>query len=128
MNVPFATVDDLVAFWRPLSVAEKSRAEALLVAASAVVRSEVDRVDERIADGCLDVQIPRWVVCQMTRRVMTSGTDQPAVSQQQGSIGSVSAGFTFANPTGDLYIAKTELRMLGALRQRAATHPMYGRR
>ncbi|MFT3971701.1 MAG: Gp19/Gp15/Gp42 family protein [Micropruina sp.] len=126
MADPFATAADLAAVWRPLSVAEQARANALLTIASAIIREACPEVDDRLTatPPTLDAAIPKWVACQMARRVMAN--DLPgAVSQMQQGAGPFTQGLTFANPTGDLYLGKSELRMLGCGQQRAATIPMY---
>ena len=127
MADPFATATDLAAVWRPLSTAEQTRANVLLTIASAIIREACPEVDDRLtADPpTLDAAIPKWVACQMARRVMSSGVNTPDISQQSQAIGSVSASFTLANPSGDLYLTRSELRMLGCGQQRAATIPMY---
>lgn len=124
MADPFATVDDLAALWRPLTAAERARADALLPAASAIIRAEVPDVDARLANESLDAELTKWVACQMVRRVMLSSSDMPPVSQQQQAVGGVSIGFTLVNPTGDLYMSRSELKMLGGRRQRASTISM----
>ena len=126
--VPFATVDDLAAMWRPLSAAEQLRAEVLLPVASAAIRREVPGIDAQIAVGAMDPEIPRWVACQMVKRVMASPMDAPPLTQQQQSVGSVSAGMTFANPSGDMYIGRAELKMLGKHTGRAETVSTFPRR
>ncbi len=121
---PLATVDDLVALWRALDANERARAESLLGVASAVLRQACPTVDDQITAGTLAAEIPKWIVCQMVKRVMASSADLPPVSQQSQSVGAVSTSYTLVNPTGDLYLAKSERKMLGLDQQQAATVSM----
>jgi hypothetical protein len=88
----YATVDDLSAFWKP--VTDTARAELLLGFASGIVR-------KRCA-GEPDADVAKWVVCDMVKAAMLY-EDYPAVSQATASAGGYSSSMTFANPTGDLY-------------------------
>ncbi len=113
----FASVDDLVRLWRPLSAQEQVRAEALLESASAILRAEIPHIDQ------VEAELVCWVAAQMVKRVMASANDLP-ITNQQRSIGGVSAGFTLANPSGDLYLTRGERRMLGGSQQKATTVSM----
>lgn len=124
MGEPFATADDLAVLWRPLGAEEQLRADNLLQVASDVIRAAIPDVDARLTCGTLPLDITKWVACQMTRRVMASPAGAPPLTQQQQSVGSVSAGFTFANPTGDMYLTRSEEKMLGKRRQVAQTISM----
>ncbi|MDR0848083.1 MAG: phage Gp19/Gp15/Gp42 family protein [Propionibacteriaceae bacterium] len=126
MAEPFATVTDLATLWRPLSAPEQSRAEGLLEVASAMVRQECPGIDTKLAADppLMDPSIPRWVVCQAVKRVMQSSVDMPSVTQQQQTVGPVSLGFTLSNPSGDMYVTRSELTMLGQSEQVAVSIPM----
>lgn len=115
----FATVAQLEKRWRPLTDAEKVRASVLLGDATQQVLIEATGIVERIEAGKLDPSVPERVVCDMARRAMLAGVDQPAFTNFQETAGPFSQSGTFANPTGDLYLTKTEKRLLGANRQRA---------
>lgn len=123
MPDPFATSADLAQVWRPLTTEESTRANAELITASAIIRLEAPDIDDRIAADppTMDASIPKRIACQMVRRVMAPPPDLPGVSQQTQSVGAISTSFTLTNPSGDLYLTKAELRMIGARRQRAAT-------
>lgn len=125
MADPFATVSDLEARWRPLTPAETATATTLLDDASAQVRVECPDVDDRLTatPPTLDASIPRRVVCAMVKRAMLAPVDQAPMTQMQQTAGPFSQSGTFVNPTGDLYLTKTERRLLGCSRQRAASIP-----
>lgn len=129
MAEPFATVDDLATMWRTLSPGEQTRAAELLKVASAMVRHSCPGIDTKLANDppLIDAELPRWVVCQAVKRVMQASADMPSVTQQQQSVGSVSLGFTLANPSGDMYLSRSELSMLGCSNQIAASISMSPR-
>jgi len=118
MAEPFATAADLEVRWRPLSGDEQATAAALLTDASAIVRSEVKDIDERITLLKLDKDIVRAVVCSMVKRAMVAGL-QAGVSAQQQSAGPFAQSLTFTNPAGDLYLTRAERRRLGGVAARA---------
>lgn len=122
MPDPFATVADLEARWRPLTAEEQARAEVLLADASAILRATCPTIDQRITDGTLDPELPEMVTCNMVRRSMGSADVGDGVSTQQQSAGPFSTSLTFANPQGNLYASKAELKLLGCgARARAYT-------
>lgn len=106
MAEPFATPDDLAAFWRPLSASERDRAEALLGYASAMVRS-------RCHGEPGDAGIARYVACDMVKTAMAAGDATAPVTQATASAGGYSSTLTFANPTGDLYWKRQYGQLLG---------------
>lgn len=69
---PYATPDDLAVYWRPLTDAERTTADRLLRVASAVMRGQVPSLDDRIAAGTLDPDLPRYVATAMVRRLLTN--------------------------------------------------------
>lgn len=106
----FATVSDLEARWRTLDDAEKARAEVLFEDAAAIIEAEgmdVSKPDEAV------LALLKMVSCDMVKRAMLSSSVHPAATQSTMSVGPFSESFTFANPTGDLYLTKAEKRRLG---------------
>lgn len=126
LTVPpaFATVADLVNRWRPLTPAEEATATVLLLDASQQILDEDDR-------GVLDdltaaTQTLLSITCAMVKRAMASGIDQgPPVTQDGWNAGPWGAQKTYANPTGDLYLTKSERRRLGFSKQRAGAVDMW---
>ncbi len=112
----YATVPDLADRWRPLSADEAARATTLLADAAA-------RIDaaKPPADPATDLQVRKIISCDMVKRAMLAPVDQPAATQAQQSAGIFSAGITYANPTGDLYLTKGDRALLGLTRQRAGS-------
>ena len=110
-ETPFASSDDLKARWPDLS--DTKLAETLLSDASQLIR-----------DTC-----PGWVhaskatliaiACAMVKRAMIAGSDNAGLSSTQETAGPYSQTLTYSNPTGDLYLTRTEKQRLGQGRQRA---------
>lgn len=115
----FATVEDLEARWRTLTAPEKTRAEALLEDASALVRDLAKGIDQRLAAGSVSTATVRAIVCAVVKRAMQGPTDHDGVTQVQQSAGPFSQGVSFANPTGDLYLTKVERSRLGGTGRKA---------
>lgn len=106
----FATVADLEARWRDLTEDEQSQASVLLEDASAMLQAlvEVDADDETQAANL------KMVCCNMVRRAMTSATsDAFGITNATATMGPFSQRVDYANPTGDLYVAKAERMLLG---------------
>lgn len=127
MAEPFATADDLVARWRPLSESEQATAEALLADASAMIRAERPGIDELLAADPpgMDPSLPRMVACAMVKRAMI-GIDTGGASSVQQTAGPFSKSTSFANPAGDLYFTRQERQALGGRAQRAFTVAISG--
>lgn len=108
---PFASSDDLKDRWPDLS--DPKLAETLLSDASQLIR-----------DTC-----PGWalaseatlkaIACAMVKRAMIAGSDNAGLSSTQETTGPFSQTWNFSNPTGDLYLTRTEKQRLGQGRQRA---------
>lgn len=119
MAEPFATLDDLIVRWRYLGDDEANQAAALLGDASAVLRTVVRDVDARLEASLLDPVIPKMVVCAMVKRAMLAGSNGDGVSSMQDQTGPFMQQVTFANPLGNLYLTKADMRALGVGGQRA---------
>lgn len=104
----YAMVDDLEARWRTLSTAEKARATVLLGDAS--VRVDVECPPD--ADPPSDLEARKIVVCEMVKRAMAVGVDSVGVTSVQMGAGPYQQTQQFNNPTGDLYLTKTDRKLL----------------
>lgn len=110
-EAPFASSDDLKARWPDLS--DTKLAGTLLSDASQLIR-----------DTC-----PGWalaseatlkaIACAMVKRAMIAGSDNAGLSSTQETTGPFSQTWNFSNPTGDLYLTRTEKQRLGQGRQQA---------
>lgn len=124
----FATPQDLVDRWRPLSPSEMARAGTLLEDAADLIRSEFRRagwtIDERITAGAVTDRDLLAVSVDMVKRVLMASVDHAPMAQVQQTAGPFSQSGTFVNPTGDLYLIRRDRRRLGLGGQVAFTVPM----
>ena len=103
----YATVDDIEARWRPLSTADQTRAAALISDATVMIDSLVT-IDDTTLDRA------NVVCCNMVIRAMSaSQSDSFGLSQSSMTAGPYTQSWSYANPSGDMYMTKMEKRMLG---------------
>lgn len=124
MATPFATLADLRTHWSKLPAADEDDAEQKLAEASIEVRSLYRDVDSRIAlwvaDNSnplgLDPDVPRLVVCRMVKRAMDNASrgGLDGVNSVQESTGPFAQTLNFTNPEGNLYLSKSDKRLLAA--------------
>jgi len=117
MNEPFATLEQLEAFWKDVPEADEGRATLLLELASDRLREigisvDVD-VDALVAARTSYATTARWVVMEAVKRAMLTPTDTPPVDTFSQTAGPYSENYKFTNPSGDLWFKKSELQALG---------------
>jgi hypothetical protein len=121
---PFATTGDLEDRWEDLDEARTRRAEALLAAASRLVRKKVPGIDVRFdlpedSSDWLDRELVTDIVCEMVREVMSLPT--PGATQQSSTVGSVSSSTSFGVAAGRLRLTRDQLEQLSpVVRRRGA--------
>ena len=106
----FAVVSDIESRWRELSTDEEARATTLIDDASAMLSAlvAVDETDEEQAE------LLKMVCCNMVIRAMSASEyDAFGASQMSMTAGPYTQQFTYANPSGDMYLTKMEKRLLG---------------
>lgn len=106
----FASSDDVVARWRPLTDAERGVVDTLIDDASDMIRVRWPDVDQRVTNGSLSEDSLRRVVANMVKRAMLNGATEGVQSQAQG-VGPYSLNTTFSNPTGSLYLTAEDARL-----------------
>lgn len=111
-EMPFALASDLELRWKPLTPGERSQADVLLEDASQLI------VDQCPAASAASESTLRRVACSVVKRAMMAPPILGAESVQQGG-GGYQASVNFVNPSGDLYLSKSEKQSLGCGRQRA---------
>ena len=115
---PFATTDDLEAFWRPLN-SDTSRAGTLLAMASnylrLIARNNTVDLDTQITNDTTGVtsETVKMVVLQAVKRAMLMPSDMPEVDQWSQSASPYSESMKFTNPTNDLFFKRNELQLIG---------------
>lgn len=126
MADPFATDEDLSAFWRPLDAEEGPRAVVLLRIVSALIRSEFSDIDDRIEAGTLDIELPKFVACAAVKQAMVAG-DLVGVTESSETVGPFANSSKYANPMGNLYLTREWRRMLrpgGGTRRAFTINPL----
>lgn len=122
---PLATVGNLESRWKKLEPAERDRAEIRIADATEIIASECTKAGVDITAPDISWRLEQ-VCCAMVRRSMSSPDGEDLTSLQQ-TAGPYSATYSYANPTGDLYMTRSEKRLLGLNRQRmAAILPTMG--
>ncbi|HEQ0478525.1 TPA: phage Gp19/Gp15/Gp42 family protein [Streptococcus pyogenes] len=126
----FATTDDVILLWRPLSVDELKRANALLKVVSDTLRMEADKVgkdlDKTMVDNPYFVNVIKSVTVDIVARtLMTSTQGEPMSQESQSALGYTWSG-TYLVPGGGLFIKDNELKRLGLKKQRYGGIELYG--
>lgn len=114
MGASFATVDDYAA--RYGAPDDESRVEALLEDAAAMLAAAFRRHFGRAyEEGCCDDfdASAKAVCCAVVSRAVNVPSGMMGVTQLTQTGGPYSASFSAANPTGDLYLSKSDLERLG---------------
>jgi len=125
----FATIDDLINLWRPLSPEEKIRANALLPVVSNRLRVEADNVgkdiDKMIAESEVYKDVVKSVTVDIVARTLMTSTNQEPMTQYSESALGYSVSGTFLTPGGGLFIKRDELKALGLRKQRYGVMEVY---
>lgn len=123
----YAEAADLQARWRSLTTEETSRATVLLGDASVWLRAWFPDLDDRLAAGTLEADVPKMVVCAMVKRAMLD-SDGLSSEQSQQTAGpfSVTAQRAFSNPDGNLYVTARERDLLLGIRGAAVSFTSPG--
>lgn len=126
----FATTDDVILLWRPLSVDELKRANALLKVVSDTLRMEAGKVgkdlDKTMVDKPYFVNVIKSVTVDIVARtLMTATQGEPMTQESQSALGYTWSG-TYLVPGGGLFIKDSELKRLGLKKQRYGGIELYG--
>ena len=130
----FATIQDVITLFRPLTPEETNRATALLDAVSARLRQEAHNVsrdlDQMIAadtSGAL-AEVAKSVTVDIVARTLMTPTsgELGGLSQYSQSGQGYTFSGTFVSGGGGIFIKKTELEILGLKRPRYFTLDMMG--
>lgn len=116
-NTPFATKEDLAAYWRALTGDEPARADVMLGLASNRLRLMGEDVDvdldakKEASEAYSDTL--KWVTMEAVKRALQTPTDAKPVDTYSQTAGPYSENYKFSNPSGDLWFKKSELSALG---------------
>jgi hypothetical protein len=106
----YAEVSDIELRWHELDIDEQSRAAVLIDDASAMLDAlvNVDTSDDE------QLELLKMVCCNMVIRALSAiASDAFGVSNASMTAGAYSQSWTYANPSGDMYLTKLEKRLLG---------------
>ena len=126
----FATIQDVISLWRPLTPEEVTRAEALIPVISDSLRQEADGVgkdiDKMAENSKAYASVLKSVVVDVVARTLMTSTDSEPMTQTSESALGYSWSGTYLVPGGGLFIKKAELEKLGLRRQRYGVINFYG--
>lgn len=116
------TIEQVESLFRPLTIDERKRAEALIPVVTASLKQEAKKsgqdLEKMIEEGELYEEVFQSVVVDVvTRTILTSTTSEPMTQMSQSALGYSVSG-TFLVPGGGLFIKKSELSRLGLRRQK----------
>lgn len=127
----YATIADIIALWKPLTVGEQARAEALIPIVCDTLRYEAQKVgknlDSMIEDNPTLESVAKAVTVDVVARVMRQSVDgEPMTQESQAALGYSWSG-TYAIPGGGIAnaIMKNDLKRLGIMRQRYGVIDFY---
>lgn len=106
---PYATAATITTMWRALSTEETGRADTLCRYASAIIRTRVPNIDERIAAGKLDPSVAAYVCASMVLRVMRNPS---GVAAESVGPWSVTYGSSGTQATGALFLSDEDMALL----------------
>lgn len=109
----YATFADLQQRWPGIPDSSRGRAEALLEDAAVILDAEKPPVPDPATGVLPDERVRRLVSCSMVERIMKNDGTAAGVTQGSRTMGPFSESVTYANPTGDLYLTKSERKLLG---------------
>ena len=126
----FATVQDVIDLYRPLSAEEQTRTAKLLPVISDALRVEAQKVG-RDLDAMITENLPlantvKSVTVDIVARVLMTPTTGAPMSQFSESAGGYAVSGTFLNPGGGLFIKDSELKRIGLKIQRYGVLEFYG--
>ena len=118
----YATIDDAITLWRPMTPDEIERATALLPVISDSLRYEAKKVgkdlDAMIQKDAELASVAKSVTVDVVARTLNTSTTAEPMSQMSQSAGGYSVSGTYLIPGGGLFIKKSELARLGLRKQR----------
>jgi len=119
----FATVNDIITLWRPLTAEEQTRAEALLPLVSdeirVIAKSVGKDIDAMIAESEPYASVVKVVTVDVVSRILRQSTEGDAMTQESQSALGYSWSGTYAVPGGGIAnaIMRNDLKKLGLLIQ-----------
>lgn len=118
----FATVDELSALWRKMTMDERGKAAILLGMVSDRIRQYGKLcgkdVDDMAAEDEAYASVLRSVTIDVTARAMATPNDEPPLAQFSQSALGYSISGSYLVPGGGIFIKNAELKLLGLMQQK----------
>lgn len=125
----FATLQDVIDLFRPLTADEQTKATNLIPIVSASLRMEAEKVnmdlDAMVAADTNLALVAKSVTVDVVARTLMTSTNQEPMSQYSESALGYSVSGTFLVPGGGLFIKDSELKRLGLKKQRYGVIDFY---
>ena len=128
----FATIEDVVALYRELSLEEERRSGALLPVISDRLRFEAKKagsdLDLMIEKDPVIGNVAKSVTVDVLARTLmtpTAPNGMGPMTQMSQAAGGYSVSGSFLNPGGGLFIKDSELKALGLKRQKYGVMEIY---
>lgn len=128
----YATVQDIIELWRPLSQDEQTRAAALIPLVCDELRHEAEIVgkdlDEMISADTSLASVAKVVTVDVVSRILRQSTDGDPMTQESQAANGYSWSGTYAIPGGGIAnaIMRNDLKRLGLRGQRYGVIEFYG--
>lgn len=117
----YATIDDVITLFRPLTNEEKTRAEALLPIIEDSLRMEAVKrgkdLDEMVDNNPALASVIKSVEVDVVGRTLNTSTSSEPMTQMSQSALGYSVSGSYLVPGGGLFIKKSELARIGLKRQ-----------
>lgn len=125
----YATTQDVIALYRPLTPEETQRVAVLLPIVIDSLRQEAHNVgkdlDQMVVNGELSASVVKSVAVDVVARTLMTPTDGAPMTQMSQSALGYSVSGTYLVPGGGLFVKKSELARLGLRRQRIGVIELY---
>lgn len=125
----FANISDIELLFRPLTLEEKSRAEALIPVVCDELRAYAVKIgkdlDKMISEQPTLLSVAKSVTVDVVGRTLMTSTNSEPMTQESQSAGGYSWSGSYLVPGGGLFIKNSELKRLGLKRQRIGVIELY---
>lgn len=117
----FASVDDVIAMYRPLTASEEEKVETLIPIASDLIRQEAilvgKNIEQMLEDGVLLQNTLKSVTIDIIKRMLVQTDESINMTQMSQAALGYSVSGTFVSQAGGMYLLQNEKKRLGLTRQ-----------
>ncbi len=129
MGASYATIEDLILYWRPLTEGEQATAARMIADASAKIRLRASRrgkdFDDMISEDTDLSDVTKTIICKCVMNAMKMTEAIPSTQFSESANGYSVSG-TFYIPGGGLSLSKSDWRELGLGSQTYGGLNIYG--